>query len=272
MTLAYTRRRRRLAGTRRALEDDAERYSPPRFSSGKTEPAMTGSSVICARFARPVSVAIAAAILWGASGAAREQGATSPRLREARLPATMTMPQAYGGGEVVLELTVEASGEVSAVDGVRDTPPYTELLADSAAEWRFDPAIEVIEERPTPVVAPVLVVAAFRPPTLYAGPAPGVPPQTLRAASARLPRVHSITMPAYPPKAVGDGVVLIEIEMDARAQPRRYRVVSSTSGFEAAALDAVRRWRFDPPPHLDVPEPLFVYAVVGFRAPVVPGA
>jgi hypothetical protein len=37
-----------------------------------------------------------------------------------------------------------------------------------------------------------------------------------------------------------------------------------------AALNAVRAWRFDAPPTDDAPGPLFVYALVGFRAPLAP--
>jgi TonB family protein len=229
---------------------------------------VAGYSFISARLAKAISVAIAAAIVSATSGAATEQRATSPRLREAHLPAKMP-PLALGGGEVVLELTVDASGRVAAAGVVRTTPPYTELLLKSIASWRFAPAMTVIDGHLTAVDAPVLVVAVFRPPTLYAGPAPGEPPKTLRAPSVRLPRVRTVTMPAYPPKAVGDGFVLIEIEMDAHGQPQKHRVVSPPSGFDRAALDAVRAWQFDPPQRPEGPEPVFVYALVGFRAPVV---
>jgi hypothetical protein len=198
--------------------------------------------------------------------AGRSQRATAPRLREGHLPTQM--PEAFGGGEVILELAVDSRGAVTRIDRVRVTPPYTDLVADSAAEWRFAPATAVIDGHPAPVAASVLVVAIFRPPSFYAGPATGVPPDTLGAPSTRLPRVHSVVMPAYPPTATGSGLVLIEIEMDGHGERRGDRVVGPTSGFDAAALDAVRAWRFGAPPAADAPNPLFAYAVVGFRAPV----
>jgi hypothetical protein len=67
-------------------------------------------------------------------------------------------------------------------------------------------------------------------------------------------------------------MVLIEIEMNARAEPRGYRVLSRGSGFDDAALDAVRAWRLRAPRAVETPEPLFVYAVLGFRAPLAPAA
>lgn len=194
------------------------------------------------------------------------QPETRPRLREGRAPDQV--PYAYGGGEVVLELTVDPQGSVTRVERLRVTPPYADLVAQSAAAWQFDPAISMVEGRAAHVAAPVLVVAVFRPPTLYPGPAGGVPPTALAAPSPRLPRPTTLMMPAYPANAVGNGVVLIEIEMNNRAEPRAYRVLSPTTGFDSAAMDAVRSWTFEAPAATGVPDAVFVYAVVGFRAPL----
>jgi outer membrane biosynthesis protein TonB len=207
-------------------------------------------------------------ILSAAVGAAAEERSTSPRLRESRLPPQI--PQALGGGEVVLELSIDSRGAVMQVERVRVTPPYIDLVVNSAAEWRFEPATVMLEGRATAVPASVLVVAVFRPASFYSGPAPGVASQVLGAPSPRVPRVESIFMPGYPPTATGDGIVLVEVEMSGRAEPRNYRIVGSRSGFDAAALDAVRAWRFGAPQAADVPDRLFVYAVVGFRAPLAP--
>lgn len=106
--------------------------------------------------------------------------------------------------------------------------------------------------------------------TFYSGPGPGTPPQTHGALSDGLPRLQSLLMPVYPPPATGNGVVLVEIEMSGRAEPRAYRIVGAASGFDAAALDAVRAWRFAAPQAADSPDDLFVYAVIGFRTPLAP--
>jgi outer membrane biosynthesis protein TonB len=192
---------------------------------------------------------------------------TAPRLRESRLPAQM--PYAVGGGEVMLELLVDASGAVSRVEPLRVTPPYTEQLIDAATTWKFDVARAPADKR-TAAVAPVLVVAVIRPPASYSGPSLGTPPQTLNRPSSLLPQVAAVTTPPYPPLALGSGMVLVELEMNRRAELRGYRVVSPPSGFDNAALDAVRSWRFVAPDAPDTPERFFVYAVLGFREPVGP--
>lgn len=215
-----------------------------------------------------LSVTAVAVMLASSIGAAAGQLATSPRLREGRLPPQI--PEAFGGGEVVLELAVDAAGAVARVEHLDVTPPYADVLAHTAATWRFEPATTVIDGRPTTVAGPVLVVAVFRPASFYAGPAPGVPPRVLGVPSPRLPNLDSLVMPAYPPTAAGNGIVLIEIEMTQGAEPQGYRIVSPMSGFDSAALDAVRAWRFSAPRAADAPDQLFVYAVLGFRAPLAP--
>jgi TonB family protein len=229
---------------------------------------MSRCSATGAHLLRPISAALLALILSAAVDAAVGQRSMSPRLRESRLP--VQIPQALGGGEVVLELSIDSRGAVAQVERVRVTPPYADLVVNSAAEWQFEPATVMLDGRATAVPASVLVVAVFRPASFYSGPAPGVPPEVLRAPSPRVPHVESIVVPAYPPTATGDGIVLVEVEMSGRAAPRNYRIVGSRSGFDAAALDAVRAWRFDAPQAADAPDRLFVYAVVGFRAPLAP--
>lgn len=204
-----------------------------------------------------------AALMVCAAGVANAQDA-SARLSDGRVPAAI--PRAYGGGEVVLELTVDAEGSVSQIARIRMTPPYLDFMVQSVAPWRFTPATTTIDGSVTPVAAPVLVVAIFRAPSVYAGPISGPGPQVIGAISGGVPSVASVVLPAYPPTAIGDGVVVIEIEMTHRAEPRHYRIVGASSAFDDAAVEAVRAWRFAPPRDADVPEPLYTYAVVGFRA------
>ena len=60
------------------------------------------------------AVAVVTAMLGARIDVVAGQQATAPRLREARIPTQM--PQALGGGEVVLEVTVDRRGGVTRVD------------------------------------------------------------------------------------------------------------------------------------------------------------
>jgi hypothetical protein len=226
----------------------------------------------CGRTPHRLSTLALAAALIAAAATAMDarQADTSARLRIGQPPAPS--PEAFGGGEVVLEASVDANGIVTRVVPLRVTPPFTEPLINAVYGWQFEPASSRRDGVRTAVAGSVLVAAVFRPKTLYAAPAPGAVPQTLVDPSPALPRPESLVMPAYPPNAyapnpMGDEFVVVEIEMTRFAAARGYRVVGTPTGFDSAALDAVRAWRFAPPRAADA-ERLFVYAVVGFRVPV----
>ncbi|MGE3889184.1 MAG: TonB family protein [Vicinamibacterales bacterium] len=194
----------------------------------------------------------------------------APRLKGAgALPRAAQL--AVGGGEVALELFVGNDGAVAKVEVLTSTPPFTDAVTAAVRGWQFDPAQDTIDKQLVAVPGRVLVLAAFRPPAVYASPAPGGPTQVLGRPSAALPQPGALTMPPYPPKVFGDGTVLVEIEMSAAGAPREYRILGSKSGFDAAALEAVRSWRFGAPSLSRVPDPIYVYAIVSFREPVVTG-
>lgn len=193
---------------------------------------------------------------------------TSARLR-AGASVPLAPPLVAGGGEVVLDVTVDPSGSVVRVTPVRATPPFTDLMASAVKGWRFEPASAAVKGGLQPAEGHVLVTAVFRPPQVFAGPAPGVPPVQVGQVSPSLPQPGALTMPAtYPPRAVRDGTVLIEIELSAAAVALSHTVMSPASAFDSAALETVKAWRFGVPPRPSGAGRLFVYAVVGFREPI----
>jgi hypothetical protein len=193
---------------------------------------------------------------------------TSARLRAgARVP--LAPPMATGGGEVVLDVTVGTRGSVAGVTPVRATPPYTDLMVSAVKGWRFDAASEAVKGALQPAEGHVLVTAVFRPPQVYAGPALGEPPAQVGQLSRSLPQPGVLMMPAaYPPRAVRDGTVLIEIELTAAAVALSHKVMSPASPFDSGALEAVKEWRFGFPSEPSGADRLFAYAVVGFREPI----
>jgi outer membrane biosynthesis protein TonB len=219
--------------------------------------------------ARFLVIALAALTLPLAAAGQQPPRATAPRFLDGAPPAQN--PLAVGGGEVILELGINAGGGVQQVRQVRDTPPFGEALTAAVRTWRFEPGTATVDGRSGPASSPALVVGVFRAPTLYPGPTLGTPPSSRAEASSRLPRVEALTPPNHPPNSIGEGVVLIEIEMTATAVPRGYKVLSPESGFDGAALDAVRLWRFAAPREPVQVDAFFVYAVLGFRPSVVSG-
>lgn len=74
--------------------------------------------------------------------------------------------------------------------------------------------------------------------------------------------------PSYPPTALGDGVVLVEVLVGTGGEVRTARVVrSSGAGFNSSATRSTVRWRFQV--GRNGPAPTLAYLIFGFRQPVV---
>ena len=176
-------------------------------------------------------------------------------------------PKVPGGGQVLLELTVGNDGKVVKGHTLRSTPPFTELLVDAVRLWKFQPA----EDRGDDVESAVLVAGLFRPPTLtLMGPAAGEPTEDVTPPSNLIPMPYTMVPPDYPPGALADGVVLVEVIVERDGTVDAARVLRSSAAFDRAATDAVLQWKFRPARWDGKPVPSFAYVVFGFRQPVTP--
>jgi TonB family protein len=180
-----------------------------------------------------------------------------------------TPVRAIGGGQVFLELSVNPRGGVDAVAPLRTTPPFTEPLLGSVGAWRFKPAEELTPEGTRrPARSKVLVAAFYRGPTLLDGATLGDSPKDVAAASDAAPFPVAPVSPKYPPNALGDGTVLIEVQVNAGGNVTNARVIQSALPFDAPALDAARQWKFRPARPDGRPAAAVAYLIFGFRQPV----
>jgi outer membrane biosynthesis protein TonB len=199
-------------------------------------------------------------------GAVAGQDFEPPRLRAGALPDRPPV-QALGGGEVLLEVAVGRDGVVGDVKTLRDTPPFTELLREAVSSWRFEAARE--DGRATSSF--VLVGGVFRPPVL-AGPAPGTPPREVGGPCSEVPLPLEMVVPSYPPTALGDGLVRVDVTVGTDGKVAEARPGEGNAPFATAALDAAGRWLFRPACRQDRPVSVTAYLVFGFRSPVtLPG-
>ena len=181
-------------------------------------------------------------------------------------------PLAVGGGEVVLELSVAAGGQVENIKPIRTTPPFTQMLVDRVRGWRFAPATEDPlgpDGKPTgrrPVASKVLVAALFRAPTLLT-PTQGELPTTVSAASREVVYPSLMIEPPFPPDGRFGGVVLIEARIGPTGIINEARVIAPSPPFDEPALQAARQWRFFPGQIKDNAE-TYAYLIFGFPQPV----
>lgn len=203
---------------------------------------------------------------------AQEPAYSAARLRSGKVP---TIPvTAVGGGEVLVDLDVSANGTVTRATPLRSTPPFTDFVLNAVRDWQFFPARDVVDAdraragestSRVAVESHVLVAAVFRPPSLRA-PTLGEPPQDVSGSDV-LPFPAAMIPPLFPPKAAGNGVVLLEAHVGANGSVDDVGVINSAPPFDDAAVKAVRQWHFRPAQHR-TPVATYVYVILGFRVPV----
>lgn len=183
-------------------------------------------------------------------------GTSAPSFRQGMLPAQPS--QLVGGGEVLLEVAVEASGTVSEIRTLRATAPYTDLLRGAVKSWMFDPA-----RNADGVAVPtrLLVGGSYRPAiALGFGSTAGEPPQDTASPSAGVPFPSATVTASYPAQGYGPGLVLVEFTIAADGTFTAAAPEQADSAFKEAALEAARKWRFRP-----MSTPSLAYVVFGFR-------
>ncbi|MBI3490934.1 MAG: energy transducer TonB [Acidobacteria bacterium] len=214
-------------------------------------------------------------IVYGALVALAAQGGFVPaQYRDGALPPIPIL--AIGGGEVFLELTVSSNGVVSAVRTLRATPPFTDAMSNTVRGWQFRPAEEEMEPEPgkpvdprprRPVESKVLVVGIFRPPTINT-PTFGEPPKDVASPSNETPFPLATVMPLYPPLARENGIVLVEVRIDADGGVADAKVIRSAPPLDEPARDAARRWTFRPARVHGTSVARLAYMVFAFRQPI----
>lgn len=172
-------------------------------------------------------------------------------------------PNTVGWLDETVALTIDAGGRVQDVGVLQASKP--QFLAPAAATWLFRPATE----NRVPVPSRVLAVTAFRPPQLYDGPTLGEPPTERAPAPDEVPLPTVTLKPRYPPRALTDGVVLVEVLVGIDGRVTDASVMEGAPGFNEEALITARQWVFRPARRHGELVTAYAYVVFGFRRPVV---
>jgi TonB family protein len=182
--------------------------------------------------------AVAVLVLAFAASAAA-QDYQPPRLTAARAEGTPVNVQS--GGIAALELAIDARGNVKDATLVQDVAPYGAALQADARGWTFEAA----RSKGMAVPDRVLLIAFFRPPVLSFA-APENPRYKQTQAPAELPWPTAVTAPPFPPNVLGDGKVLLEVDVSAEGAVSGVRNAWPGSAFDSAAEQTARAWRFRP--------------------------
>ncbi len=171
-------------------------------------------------------------------------------------------PLAVNGGLVGLELRIAPSGIVQDAIVIDDSPPFTEEIKKVVRLWTFQPK----RHEGARVEGRVAVIAVFRGPVLVGGGTP--PPVRVSNPSAEIPYPASTATPAYPPRALYSGVVMLEVEVDESGVVTDFEILDDPVGFAPAAVEAAGRFRFRPAESGGQPVPSRAILIFGFPQPL----
>jgi TonB family protein len=216
---------------------------------------------------------LAMVVLPGSPPVGAQAGFISARYLSGDLPVPPAL--VVSGGEVFLEVLVAVDGRVNSIRTLRTTPPFTDAVIKAVRSWQFKPAMEPAEPAPgqtappiRPVAGPVFVAAMFAPPVLM-GPTLGQPPRDVLAASDETPVPIGAKPAAYPPRALGDGTVLVEVTINEAGLLTDAQIKVSSPAFDAAAMTAARSWSFRPARRHGNAVTTHAYLLFAFRQPVL---
>jgi TonB family protein len=160
---------------------------------------------------------------------------------------------------------IDTAGAVADVTIVHGPGPIGPALSSAARGWEFAAALEDAQ----PVPSSVLVAAIIRPPSFPDIVGFGHTMEGVNRLPDDVAAPIQVQTPPYPPLAVGDGVVVIEIVVDADGAVRSLMIVTPSSGFDSAAEDAARQWKFRPARRNGSAVAGTVLVVFGFVSPGV---
>lgn len=190
--------------------------------------------------------------------------------RDARVLTPPKYPKAAAdariSGKVVLLVDIDAAGDVSAVEVESATPPgvFEANAVEAARQWKFRPATK--DGRP--------VASRKRVPVTFSMDGPSDGPDGAGGSadgSTRLPP------PEYPQAAYQAGLsgkVLLLVDVDAAGNVTHAEIERATPAgvFDAATLEAVKQWKFQPPLENGRPVPGRVRVPVQFEPDGKPAA
>lgn len=187
-------------------------------------------------------------------------------------------------GRVVLQATIEGNGSVSSQSVISGDASLAQPAQTAVRQWRFEPytqnghpvkvrqtlTFNFIRDKKFGELDPQLPPPSIAAPQLTA-PQDGTPP-----ASGVFRVGDGVTAPRaiYAPnaeynqeltRAQNQGVCVLGLVVDAEGKPRDIKVVRSTGlGLDKKAVEAVRKWKFEPATKDGVPVAVLINVEVTF--------
>jgi TonB family protein len=164
---------------------------------------------------------------------AGEAGVPIPKRTKMVKPVYPPDAQASGlRGIVILDLTIDKSGKVSAVDVVRSIPGLDDAAVEAVKQWEYEPV--KVEGKP--------VLVRLSVPITFLMPVPEISRQE------GIPELRQGALPAFPQGVDARGTVsaVVEVTIDPEGRVVEAELRGGAPPYSDALLHAVRTWLFAP--------------------------
>jgi TonB family protein len=185
-------------------------------------------------------VVLLAATAWAQTGSEKYHSAKVTQAGVISYPLDAHTP-----GFVTVNAIVDSSGKLQNMIVVRDVPPFTDAVKNSAKNWQFSPAIEDGE----PVTGVVQVDVAFNPfnPSGVGLPgAPLQPPNANGGGNFQPANLQSASYATYPPNTVAYGTVVLQVRVGGDGKVHKVTALQGKAELSTPAIAAAKTWGFAP--------------------------
>jgi TonB family protein len=167
-------------------------------------------------------------------------------------------PNAVTGGTVIAELH-SVSGRVERLTVQSGSEPFLSSAKAALAKWSLHPETDGDD----------LVIVHFRQPNIYYLDNAGEEVHGTRSAG-HLPYPKTIVGPAYPANMLGQGSVILRIEISSSGNVASLQAERGAGSLADVSIDAVRKWKFLPAKDdRGMAISSSAYAVLVYRFPVI---
>jgi TonB-like protein len=148
---------------------------------------------------------------------------------------------------VVFDVSLNARGEITKVNRLRDVPSLTDPAESSLRSWKFKPA----SQDDTPEESRMIAAFVFRHAVKIWNPPPFVPVFPVKGSSPGAntgftpPAILSVAYAEYPPSTIASGATVVQMAVNADGTTGHAKVVRPMSGgFVPLVLKAAKQWGF----------------------------
>jgi outer membrane biosynthesis protein TonB len=174
-------------------------------------------------------------------------------------------------GVVTLSIVLDISGQVTAVNILRDIPSVSALATAAVRSWTYTPA--TLDGKP--VHSTLIINIVYDPGFLGADNIPLPPPAQMQPISKKdppfaPPQLNTATFAPYPAKAKAQGAVVFNVTLDTNGNAANVATLRDVPPLTTSATQALKNWNFTAATFDAKPIPSHMVVAFVFRAPSAP--